>query len=180
MQAFMLYMSGGRVQIFSTGIITMLLLSPFKHVLTVNTGAFCVCAPCPIFYQWHQIPFHHTDILYGILQMYDNINRIHQLVLLFLAFTLAVCPLVYIFVARFTIALHPIPRTSTYTSTTLRIAPVADTAFSLQVLRFLSFKRRILHRDVSVGNMMYIENPEIPEQDEESHPPWRHTCARRR
>ena len=39
MQAFMLYMSGGGVQIFSMGIVAMLLLSPFKNLSTVNTGA---------------------------------------------------------------------------------------------------------------------------------------------
>jgi hypothetical protein len=35
----------------------------------------------------------------------------------------------------------------------------------LQVLRFLRFKRSILHRDVSFGNIMYIENPEIPDEN---------------
>jgi hypothetical protein len=39
MQAFMLYMSGGGVQIFSMGIVAMLLLSPFKNLSTVNAGA---------------------------------------------------------------------------------------------------------------------------------------------
>ena len=34
----------------------------------------------------------------------------------------------------------------------------------LQVLRCLRFKRRILHRDISIGNVMYIEKPEIPAQ----------------
>ena len=42
MQAFMLYMSGGGVQIFSMGIVAMLLLSPFKNLSTVNTGAYTV------------------------------------------------------------------------------------------------------------------------------------------
>ncbi|KAF8274248.1 endoplasmic reticulum protein [Lactarius quietus] len=37
MQAFMLYMSGGGVQIFSMGIVAMLLLSPFKNLSTMNT-----------------------------------------------------------------------------------------------------------------------------------------------
>lgn len=41
MQAFMLYMSGGGVQIFSMGIVFMLLSSPFKNVASINTGAFC-------------------------------------------------------------------------------------------------------------------------------------------
>jgi hypothetical protein len=41
MQAFMLYMSGGGVQIFSMGIVFMLLMSPFKNVLAMNEGA-CV------------------------------------------------------------------------------------------------------------------------------------------
>ncbi|KAH9985189.1 hypothetical protein BJV74DRAFT_847300 [Russula compacta] len=35
----------------------------------------------------------------------------------------------------------------------------------LEVLRFLRFERGILHRDISVGNVMYIENPEIPAQE---------------
>ena len=39
MQAFMLYMSGGGVQIFSMGIVAMLLLSPFKNLSAMNTGA---------------------------------------------------------------------------------------------------------------------------------------------
>ena len=38
MQAFMLYMSGGGVQIFSMGIVFMLLFSPFKNVAGLNTG----------------------------------------------------------------------------------------------------------------------------------------------
>ncbi|EIM90277.1 DUF1077-domain-containing protein [Stereum hirsutum FP-91666 SS1] len=44
MQAFMLYMSGGGVQIFSMGIVFMLLLSPFKNVAAINT-AFAQFAP---------------------------------------------------------------------------------------------------------------------------------------
>ena len=39
MQAFMLYMSGGGVQIFSMGIVAMLLLSPFKNLSSMNTGS---------------------------------------------------------------------------------------------------------------------------------------------
>jgi hypothetical protein len=42
MQAFMLYMSGGGVQIFSMGIVAMLLLSPFKNLSSMNVGAFAV------------------------------------------------------------------------------------------------------------------------------------------
>ena len=38
MQAFMLYMSGGGVQIFSMGIVAMLLLSPFKNLSCMNEG----------------------------------------------------------------------------------------------------------------------------------------------
>lgn len=34
----MLYMSGGGVQIFSMGIVFMLLSSPFKNLATMNTG----------------------------------------------------------------------------------------------------------------------------------------------
>jgi hypothetical protein len=39
MQAFMLYMSGGGVQIFSIGIVVMLLISPFKNLAGMNEGA---------------------------------------------------------------------------------------------------------------------------------------------
>jgi len=46
MQAFMLYMSGGGVQIFSMGIVAMLLLSPFKNLSAINT-AFAPFAPGP-------------------------------------------------------------------------------------------------------------------------------------
>ncbi|KAI6164163.1 hypothetical protein EDD17DRAFT_1562526 [Pisolithus thermaeus] len=45
MQAFMLYMSGGGVQIFSMGIVFMLLLTPFKNVAGMNAGAFAPFAP---------------------------------------------------------------------------------------------------------------------------------------
>ncbi|KAL0070442.1 hypothetical protein AAF712_002273 [Marasmius tenuissimus] len=44
MQAFMLYMSGGGVQIFSMGIVFMLLLSPFKNIAGMNSG-FAPFAP---------------------------------------------------------------------------------------------------------------------------------------
>ncbi|KAH9918388.1 DUF1077-domain-containing protein [Epithele typhae] len=44
MQAFMLYMSGGGVQIFSMGIVFMLLSSPFKNVAAINS-AFAPLAP---------------------------------------------------------------------------------------------------------------------------------------
>ncbi|PPR00047.1 hypothetical protein CVT24_009003 [Panaeolus cyanescens] len=44
MQAFMLYMSGGGVQIFSIGIVFMLLLSPFKNIAGMNE-AFAQYAP---------------------------------------------------------------------------------------------------------------------------------------
>ncbi|KAJ7272987.1 hypothetical protein C8J57DRAFT_1506558 [Mycena rebaudengoi] len=44
MQAFMLYMSGGGVQIFSMGIMFMLLLSPFKSLAGINE-AFAPFAP---------------------------------------------------------------------------------------------------------------------------------------
>ncbi|KAJ7611638.1 endoplasmic reticulum protein [Roridomyces roridus] len=44
MQAFMLYMSGGGVQIFSMGIVVMLLLSPFKNLAGINE-AFVPFAP---------------------------------------------------------------------------------------------------------------------------------------
>jgi len=40
MQAFMLYMSGGGVQIFSMGIVFMLLLTPFKNIAGIND---CSC-----------------------------------------------------------------------------------------------------------------------------------------
>ncbi|KAI0792738.1 hypothetical protein C8Q75DRAFT_751101 [Abortiporus biennis] len=44
MQAFMLYMSGGGVQIFSMGIVFMLLSSPFKNLAGMNE-AFAPFAP---------------------------------------------------------------------------------------------------------------------------------------
>ncbi|KAI0781423.1 hypothetical protein BD413DRAFT_29830 [Trametes elegans] len=44
MQAFMLYMSGGGVQIFSMGIVFMLLSSPFKNLAAIN-NAFAAFAP---------------------------------------------------------------------------------------------------------------------------------------
>ncbi|KAF9036562.1 DUF1077-domain-containing protein [Panaeolus papilionaceus] len=44
MQAFMLYMSGGGVQVFSIGIVFMLLLSPFKNIAGMNE-AFAQYAP---------------------------------------------------------------------------------------------------------------------------------------
>ena len=40
MQAFMLYMSGGGVQIFSLGIVFMLLFTPFKNISGMDAGAF--------------------------------------------------------------------------------------------------------------------------------------------
>lgn len=46
MQAFMLYMSGGGVQIFSMGIVAMLLLSPFKNLSAMN-AAFAPFSPGP-------------------------------------------------------------------------------------------------------------------------------------
>ena len=39
LQAFMLYMSGGGVQIFSMGIVLMLLFTPFKNIAGLNAGA---------------------------------------------------------------------------------------------------------------------------------------------
>ncbi|KAH8114132.1 endoplasmic reticulum protein [Phellopilus nigrolimitatus] len=44
MQAFMLYMSGGGVQIFSMGIVFMLLFSPFKNLAGINS-TFAPFAP---------------------------------------------------------------------------------------------------------------------------------------
>ncbi|KAJ7118859.1 DUF1077-domain-containing protein [Mycena epipterygia] len=44
MQAFMLYMSGGGVQIFSMGIVFMLLITPFKNLAGIN-DAFAPFAP---------------------------------------------------------------------------------------------------------------------------------------
>ncbi|KAG6332306.1 hypothetical protein ID866_6778 [Astraeus odoratus] len=38
MQVFMLYMSGSGVQIFSMGIVLMLLLTPFKNIAGMNAG----------------------------------------------------------------------------------------------------------------------------------------------
>lgn len=42
MQAFMLYMSGGGVQIFSMGIVFMLLLTPFKNIAGMNDGTYFI------------------------------------------------------------------------------------------------------------------------------------------
>jgi hypothetical protein len=39
MQFFMLYMSGGGVQVFSMGIVFMLLFTPFKNLAVINEGA---------------------------------------------------------------------------------------------------------------------------------------------
>jgi hypothetical protein len=39
MQAFMLYMSGSGVQVFSMGIVFMLLLTPFKNLAGMNDGS---------------------------------------------------------------------------------------------------------------------------------------------
>jgi len=44
MQAFMLYMSGGGVQVFSIGIVFVLLLSPFRNLAGINE-AFAQYAP---------------------------------------------------------------------------------------------------------------------------------------
>ena len=46
MQAFMLYMSGSGVQIFSMGIVFMLLSSPFKNVVGIHKGE-CWIVQCP-------------------------------------------------------------------------------------------------------------------------------------
>jgi hypothetical protein len=46
MQAFMLYMSGGGVQIFSMGIVAMLLISPFKNLSCMNEGALMFLFHC--------------------------------------------------------------------------------------------------------------------------------------
>jgi hypothetical protein len=40
MNAFMLYMSGNSVQIFSIGILVMLLLNPLKAVANINSGGY--------------------------------------------------------------------------------------------------------------------------------------------
>lgn len=42
----MLYMSGGGVQIFSMGIVFMLLSSPFKNLAAINSGVYAT------FYEW--------------------------------------------------------------------------------------------------------------------------------
>ena len=57
MQAFMLYMSGGGVQIFSMGIVFMLLSSPFKNVASINTGAYRnLCAGRRVVHQSFRTP----------------------------------------------------------------------------------------------------------------------------
>jgi hypothetical protein len=50
----MLYMSGGGVQIFSMGIVFMLLMSPFKNVLAMNEGtcALLFLSSIPAFTAW--------------------------------------------------------------------------------------------------------------------------------
>ena len=53
------------------------------------------------------------------------------------ALALATRPLAHDFATRFTTALRPSPCTSTYTSTTLHIAPVANAAFSPAVAPYL-------------------------------------------
>ena len=55
MQAFMLYMSGGGVQIFSMGIVFMLLSSPFKNLAGMNTSTFCLPLTTP-----EEIVFHRS------------------------------------------------------------------------------------------------------------------------
>ena len=45
MQAFMLYMSGGGVQIFSMGIVFMLLLQPFKNAAVINSSMYSFDVP---------------------------------------------------------------------------------------------------------------------------------------
>jgi len=69
MQAFMLYMSGGGVQVFSMGIVAMLLLSPFKNLSGMNAGAcfffsFLLCGiivNAPLLF-----PFHSITLLYAM------------------------------------------------------------------------------------------------------------------
>ena len=58
MQAFMLYMSGGGVQIFSMGIVFMLLLSPFKNLAAINRGAspLCLASRSPVLSLAHMRP----------------------------------------------------------------------------------------------------------------------------
>ena len=63
MQAFMLYMSGGGVQIFSMGIVAMLLLSPFKNLSCMNEGALSVS-------------FRFTTLYYGGVALYPLVPRI--------------------------------------------------------------------------------------------------------
>lgn len=46
MNAFMLYMSGSGVQIFSIGILVMLLFNPFKAVASINAGV-CLLGSLP-------------------------------------------------------------------------------------------------------------------------------------
>ena len=53
------------------------------------------------------------------------------------ALALTARPLAHVFATFFTIALRPSPRTSTYTSTTLRIVPAANAAFSPAVAPYL-------------------------------------------
>lgn len=60
MQAFMLYMSGGGVQIFSMGIVAMLLLSPFKNLSAMNAGSSLISF-CSL--RFSHLPLPHTSNL---------------------------------------------------------------------------------------------------------------------
>jgi hypothetical protein len=55
MQAFMLYMSGGGVQIFSMGIVFMLLFTPFKNIAGMNESAFQTYSWRPIYLTFQSI-----------------------------------------------------------------------------------------------------------------------------
>ena len=58
MQAFMLYMSGGGVQIFSMGIVLMLLVSPIKNIAGLNAGALSPPPPPPFLLAFERLTSH--------------------------------------------------------------------------------------------------------------------------
>jgi hypothetical protein len=70
MQAFMLYMSGGGVQVFSIGIVFVLLLSPFRNLAGINEGMdFITVGPldtcCSHYFRFfkHSLNTHHRPVI---------------------------------------------------------------------------------------------------------------------
>ncbi|KAJ3543126.1 hypothetical protein NMY22_g3252 [Coprinellus aureogranulatus] len=71
MQAFMLYMSGGGVQIFSMGIVFMLLMTPFKNVFAMNEGTLASSRLVPVPVAHQVSPKHHSKPAHS--------NQIHSI-----------------------------------------------------------------------------------------------------